>query len=80
MSTFLQDYMDKLVAKQKLNIQWSSVVLKPAEYVEKWRLMLWKKAFPFFLSENASPRYIKGSELLKIDGGKSAGRLIYRFV
>jgi hypothetical protein len=72
--------MDKYVAKQKIYIEWSSVVFKPAEYVEKWRSLLWKKAFSFYLSENASPRYFKGSELLKIDGGILAGHLFYRFV
>jgi hypothetical protein len=72
--------MDKYVAKFKINIEWSSVVFKPAEYVEKWRSLLWKKAFPFYLSENASPRFLKGSELLKIDGGILADRLFFRFV
>jgi len=72
--------MNNYVAKLKINIKWSSVVLKPAEYVEKWRSLLWKKAFPFYLSKNASPRFLKGSELLKIDGGILAGRLFYKFV
>jgi hypothetical protein len=69
--------MDKYVAKLKINIEWSSVVLKPTEYVEKSRSLLWKKAFPFYLSENASPRFLKCSEFLKIDGGILAGRLFY---
>jgi hypothetical protein len=80
LSTFLQDHIDKYVAKLKINIEWSFVNLKPADYVEKWRSLLWKKAFPFYLSENANPRFLKGSELLKFDGGILAGRLFYMFV
>ena len=48
--------------------------------MEKWRSLLWKKVFPFCLSENASPRFLKVSELLKFDGGILAGHLFYRFV
>lgn len=80
MSTFLEDYLEKYVAKKKINIEWSDVVLKPAEYVEKWRSLLWKKAFHSYLSEDASPRFLKGSEIAKFDGGTIAGRLFYRFV
>ena len=72
--------MNKYVVKLKINIEWTSVVLKPAEYVEKWRSQLWKKVFPFYLSENASPKFLKGSELLKFDGGILAGRLFYKFI
>ena len=39
-----------------------------------------EEAFPFYLSENASPRFLKGSELLKIECEILAGRLFYRFV
>lgn len=80
MSTFLEDYLEKYVAKHKIFIQWSDLVLKPAEYVEKWRSLLWKKAFNPYLPEDASPRFQKGSEIGKFEGGKIAGRLFYRFV
>ena len=72
--------MYKYVDKLKINIEWSSVVLKPMGYVDKWRSLLRKKVFPFYLSKNASPRFLKGSELLKFDGGILAGRLAYKFV
>lgn len=73
--------MDHLITTLKLNVEWNDQVLKPAEYVEKWRVILWNRAYGFFLSGNASPKFHKGTDLMKIEGGSmTSTRLLYRYV
>ncbi|KAG0614198.1 hypothetical protein M758_6G158200 [Ceratodon purpureus] len=77
---YLVDEVERLVATHNLHIDWKDEFLKPIQYVEKWRVPLWKKAYGYLLGANASPRFHKGSDLLKIEGGKMAGnRLVYRY-
>lgn len=62
-------------------IKWNDAVVKPIDYVEKWRLLLWDKAFDEYLVENANPKFVKGSDLRKIAGGTVTGdRLIFRYL
>lgn len=62
-------------------IEWNDAVVKPLEYVEKWRLLLWDKAFDELLADNAIPRFVKGSDLRKIAGGTTTlDRLIFRYL
>ncbi|KAG0605740.1 hypothetical protein M758_9G084500 [Ceratodon purpureus] len=80
LESFLDSELQKLITTQNLYIDWKDDVLRPDQYVEKWRVSLWKKAYGFLLSATASPKFHKGSDLLKIEGGKLAGyRLLYRF-
>ncbi|KAG0632178.1 hypothetical protein M758_1G310400 [Ceratodon purpureus] len=81
----LERYLDvelhKLVTSHNLHINWKEEVLKPMDYVEKWRVSFWNKAYGYLLNANANPRFHKGSDLLKIEGGKMAGdRLLYRYL
>ncbi|KAG0572425.1 hypothetical protein KC19_VG094200 [Ceratodon purpureus] len=80
LEVYLDGEVQKLVTTHKLHIDWALDVQKPAEYVEKWRISMWKKAHGFLLSPTASPKFHKGSDLLKIYGGKMVGkRLLYRY-
>lgn len=81
LESFLDSELQKLITTQNLYIDWKDDVLRPDQYVEKWRVSLWKKAYGFLLSATASPKFHKGSDLLKIEGGKLAGyRLLYRYL
>lgn len=75
----LEEEMEELITIQKLNVDWKGV-LKPKEYMETWRVRLWNKAYTSFLASNASPKFHKGTDLMKIAGGRMAvDRLVYRY-
>lgn len=80
LSTFLEERIEKLATDANVIIEWSSAVLKPAAYVEKWRLLLWNQAFETYLDETASPKFLKTTKLLQFQDGIIAGRLFYRYV
>ena len=71
------------------SIDWdaSGGVLKPGEFVDWWRIVLWDQAFlPFFISKTSKDskdskdsKFIKGCNLLKFLGGPMAiKRMVYR--
>ena len=56
--------------EMNVKILWSAYILRPTEYLEKWRIMLWTKAFrPFFGGMSA---FTKSSILSKVFGGNIA--------
>ena len=69
--------IEKIYAR---SIDWnaSEEVLHPREFVDRWQIMLWDKAFlPFFTSKDL--KFFKGSNLLTFDGGPMAiKRVLYR--
>ena len=66
--------------EKELNVKilWSAHILRPTEYIEKWRIMLWTKAFrPFFGGMSA---FKKSSLLGKVFGGSIAiKRMIFKY-
>lgn len=75
----LEEEMEELITTNNLDVQWAGV-LKPKEYIETWRVRLWNKAYSSFLASNASPKFHKGTDLMKIAGGTMAvDRLVYRY-
>jgi hypothetical protein len=63
-------------------IDWaaSGGVMKPAEYVESWRILLWDKAFQPFLHSAANPPFLKGSSFEDHPGAPQAEkRVLYRY-
>jgi len=69
LATYLKEEVDKFFKQEKPHIPNLEAVLMPEDYVEKWRLLLWDKAFDAYLGPKASPRFIKGSHIDKIVGG-----------
>ena len=87
--------MDKEFASIKgsypRSIDWdaSKDVLKPGEFVDRWRIVLWNQAFlPFFISKTSKDskdskdsKFVKGSNLFKFPGGPMAIKcVVYRCV
>ena len=55
-------------------------VLQPKDYIDKWRILLWDRAFLPLFANKASPKFTKGMELRKMDGGsKIINRCLYRY-
>ena len=63
--------------EMNVKIIWNAHILMPSEYIEKWRIMLWTKAFrPFFGGMSA---FTKSTLLGKIFGGGIAiKRVVFR--
>ena len=54
--------------------------MKPSEYVESWRILLWDKAFQPFLHPAANPPFLKGSTFEDHPGAPLAEkRVLYRY-
>ena len=80
LATYLKEEVDKFFKQEKPHIPNLEALLMPEDYVEKWRLLLWDKAFDAYLGPKASPRFIKGSHIDKIvGGGLTKKRLMFRF-
>ncbi len=62
-------------------IDWdvSMGVLRPVEFVDRWRIFLLDTAFKQFFDDNADPRFFKASNLNKFGGRQIVQRVIYRF-
>ena len=63
-------------------IDWkaSGGIMKPSEYVESWRILLWDKAFLPFLHPAANPPFLKGSTFDTHPGAPLAeNRVLYRY-
>ena len=62
-------------------VDWDSHtrILGPKEFVDRWRILLWKKAFLPFLSSTKGTKFVKGTDLRAFDGGEQAiKRVLYR--
>ena len=63
-------------------IDWdaSEGVLQPKDYIDKWRILLWDRAFLPLFASKASPKFTKGTKLRKMDGGsKIINRCLFRY-
>ena len=61
-------------------VNWDSStgILGPKEFVDRWRILLWKKAFLPFLSPAKGTKFVKGMDLRAFDGGEQAiKRILY---
>ena len=64
------------------DIDWnaSGGIMKPSDYVESWRILLWDKAFQPFLNSAAKPLFLKGSTFEDHPGAPLAEkRVLYRY-
>jgi hypothetical protein len=50
------------IEKELGKVNWRNDILKASDYVEKWRVMLWDKAF--FTLMRAVPSFSKGTKFL----------------
>ena len=65
---------------QLVNWDASEGVLRPKDYIDKWRILLWDRAFLPLFAGKASPKFTKGTKLRKMDGGtKIINRCFYRY-
>ena len=61
-------------------VDWDSPIgiLGPKEFVDRWRILLWEKAFLPFLSPAKGAKFVKGTDLRAFDGGEQAiKRVLY---
>ena len=60
-------------------INWDATVriFGPKEYVDRWRILLWKKAFLPILSLAKGPKFVNGSIFTVFDGGAKAIKCIF---
>ena len=73
---------EKLCKSGAITVDWNASpgIMRPTDYVEKWRMILWEKAFMLFVHPSVKPPFSKGSnfnDLLKVD--LLIQRLLYRF-
>jgi hypothetical protein len=64
-----------------VDIDWdaSETIMRPREYVEHWRILLWDKAFKPYLGDHPVIAFAKGDNLLEFDEGALAiKRVAYR--
>ena len=76
-------HFEDLCGGGDLLVNWeaSPGILKPSDYVERWRIMLWEKAFLSFLHPNIKPPFLKSTRLDNVPSADLAiKRLLYRFV
>jgi hypothetical protein len=60
-----------------VKIIWNAHILRPSEYIEKWRIMLWTKAFRhFFGGMSAFTKYTLLGK--KFGGGIAIKRVVFR--
>ena len=65
---------------QPVNWDASEGVLQPKDYIDKWRILLWDRAFLPLFASKASPKFTKDTKLRKMDGGsKIINRCLYRY-
>ena len=52
-----------------VDIDWdaSDTILRPREYVDHWRILLWDKAFKPYLGDNHDIVFAKGDNLLEFE-------------
>jgi len=65
-----------------IDIDWeaSQVILRPAEYVEHWRLLLWERAFLVYFRDDGDMKFSKGFDIMEFEEGPLAvKRVAYRY-
>ena len=64
----------KIEAESTRVVDWDSPVriLGPKEFVDRWRILLWEKAFLPFLSLAKGSKFVKETDLRAFDGGEQA--------
>ena len=56
--------------QQPISLEASEGILRPKDYIDRWRILLWDRAFlPFFVAKG-NLKFTKGIKLRKMDGGK----------
>jgi hypothetical protein len=57
-----------------VDIDWdaSETILRPREYVDHWRIVLWDKAFKPYLGDKPDIAFAKGDNLLEFEEGALA--------
>jgi len=64
-----------------VDIDWdaSETILRPREYVDHWRIVLWDRAFQPYLGDNPDTAFAKGDNLSEFEEGALAiKRVTYR--
>ena len=53
-------------------VDWDSPIgiFGPKEFVDRWRILLWEKAFLPFFSPAKGAKFVKGTDLRAFDGGE----------
>ena len=72
----------KCEAELQQPVNWDALegVLWLKDYIEKWRILLWDQAFLPLFAAKASPKFTKGTEVRKMDGGtKIINHCLYRY-
>jgi hypothetical protein len=73
--------IETLEKSLSVDIDWdaSETILRPREYVDHWRIVLWNNAFKPYLSDKPDIAFAKGDNLLEFEEGALAiKRVAYR--
>ena len=73
--------IETLEESLSIDIDWdaSETILRPREYVDHWRIVLWDKAFNPYLGDKPDIPFAKGDNLLEFEEGALAiKRVAYR--
>ena len=73
--------IETLEESLSVDIDWdaSETILRPREYVDHWRIILWDKAFKPYLGDKPNIGFAKGDNLLEFEEGSLAvKRVAYR--
>ena len=65
------------------DIDWNASrgILKPADYIDMWRISVWDKTFLPFFSPNADPPFLKSKVLKDFPNGLMAfRRVLYKYL
>lgn len=66
--------IETLEESLSVDIDWdaSETILRPREYVDHWRIVLWDKAFNPYLGDKPDIPFAKGDNLLEFEEGALA--------
>ena len=66
--------------QQPISWEASGGILRPKDYIDRWRILLWDRAFlPLFVAKS-NLKFIKGIELRKMDDGNHIiDRVFFRY-
>jgi hypothetical protein len=73
--------IETLEESLSVDIDWdaSETILRPREYVDHWRIVLWDKAFKPYLGDKPDIAFAKDVNLLELEEGALAiKRVAYR--
>ena len=73
--------IETLEESLSVDIDWdaSETILRPREYVDHWRIVLWDQAFNIYLGDKPNILFAKGDNLLEFEEGALAiKRVAYR--